>query len=139
MLTLYFLGALVIRLLSPMIYRRVSVKRFYFISIGASVCVFAMFLLIPKIPLPVQRILLVVTGLLQGVAVPSLQLLVTDTFADRTASASSAIVLGVSLSALIAPLVMGAIIESAGYLASMWFITVLLLLSVAVLATVKER
>ncbi len=139
MLTLYFLGALVIRLLSPMIYRRVSVKRFYYISVGASVCVFALFLLIPDMPVMLQRILLVVTGLLQGVAVPSLQLLVTDTFSDRTASASSAIVLGVSLSALIAPLVMGAIIEGAGYLASMWFITALLLLSVAVLATVKEK
>lgn len=139
MLTLYFLGALIIRLISPMIYKRVSAKRYYLVSIGASVLVFALFLLIPSAPLPLLMVLLVATGLLQGIAVPSLQLLVTDTFADRTASASSAIVLGVSLSALLAPVIMGAIIESAGYLAAMWFITVLLALSAVVLVTVRNR
>ena len=139
MLTLYFLGALVIRLISPAIYRRMPVKRYYLLSIGASVIVFAVFLLIPSQSLMLRRIMLVVTGLLQGIAVPSLQLLVTDTFADRTASASSAIVLGVSLSALLAPLIMGAIIESAGYMAAMWFITVALLLSALVLLTVRNR
>ena len=136
MLTLYFLGALVIRLISPAIYRHMPVKRYYLISIGASVAVFTVFLLIPSQSLMIRRILLIVTGLLQGIAVPSLQLLVTDAFADRTASASSAIVLGVSLSVLLAPLIMGAIIESAGYMLAMWFIIVLLLLSAAVLLTV---
>ncbi len=139
MLTLYFLGALIIRLISPVIYSRISAKMYYLISISASVAIFAVFLLLPAAPLLLLRLLLVVTGLLQGIAVPSLQLLVTDDFADRTASASSAIVLGVSLSALLAPVIMGAIIESSGYLASMWFITVLLALSVVVLATVKKR
>ncbi|MCR4607278.1 MAG: MFS transporter [Oscillospiraceae bacterium] len=139
MLTLYFLGALVIRLISPAIYRRMPVKRYYLLSIGASVIVFAVFLIIPSQSLMLRRIMLVVTGLLQGIAVPSLQLLVTDTFADRTASASSAIVLGVSLSALLAPLIMGAIIESAGYMAAMWFITAALLLSAVVLLTVRNR
>ena len=139
MLTLYFLGALVIRLISPAVYRRVSVKRYYLVSIGVSAAVFVVFLLIPSQSLMLRRILLVITGLLQGIAVPSLQLLVTDAFSDRTASASSAIVLGVSLSALLAPLIMGAIIESAGYMAAMWFITALLLLSAAVLLTVRNR
>lgn len=139
MLTLYFLGALVIRLISPAVYRRLSARTYYLLSISASVAVFAVFLLLPSAPLMLLRLLLIVTGLLQGIAVPSLQLLVTDDFADRTASASSAIVLGVSLSALLAPVIMGAIIESAGYLASMWFITVLLALSVVVLVTVKHK
>ena len=139
MLTLYFLGALIIRLISPAIYKRVSVKKYYLISILASAVVFSVFLIIPSAPRLLQWLLLVITGLLQGIAVPSLQLLVTDDFADRTASASSAIVLGVSLSALLAPLIMGAIIESAGYLTSMWFITSMLLLSAAVLATVRKR
>lgn len=138
MLTLYFLGALIIRLVSPAVYSRVPVKRYYLISIGTSVAVFTVFLLIPTQALMLRCILLVITGLLQGIAVPSLQLLVTDAFADRTASASSAIVLGVSLSALLAPLIMGAIIESAGYMVAMWFITVLLLLSAAVLASVRS-
>ena len=139
MLTLYFLGALVIRLLSPAIYRRVSVKRYFIISIGASVLVFAAFLLMPSMSVALQRILLIITGLLQGVAVPSLALLITDDFADRTASASSVIELGVALAALVSPLMMGAIIEVKGYLTSMWGITALLLLSVAVLATVKKK
>ncbi len=139
MLTLYFLGALVIRLISPAIYKRMPVKRYYLLSVGASVAVFVVFLLVPSQSLIIRRILLITTGLLQGIAVPSLQLLVTDDFADRTASASSAIVLGVSLSALLAPLIMGNIIESAGFMAAMWFITILLLLSAAVLLTVRNR
>lgn len=139
MLTLYFLGALVIRLISPAIYRRMSAKRYYLFSIGASVAVFVVFLLIPSQALLLRSALLIITGLLQGIAVPSLQLLVTDDFADRTASASSTIVLGVSLSALLAPVIMGAIIESAGYMTAMWFITVLLLLSCLVLLTVRNK
>ena len=139
MLTLYFLGALIIRLLSPAIYKRVSVKKYFLISVGASVLVFMLFLLVPSMSFGMQRVLLILTGLLQGVAVPSLALLITDDFADRTASASSVIELGVAAAALVSPLMMGAIIEKAGYLCSMWVITGLLFLSVGVLATVKKR
>ena len=139
MLTLYFLGALVIRLLSPAIYKHVPVKRYFLISVGASALVFMAFLLLPSMSITMQRVLLIITGLMQGVAVPSLALLITDDFSDRTASASSVIELGVALAALVAPLMMGSIIEASGYLASMWTITALLAISVLVLATVKKK
>ena len=139
MLSLYFFGALCIRFLSPLVLKKIAPKKFFLCSIGASVVIFSLLLLIPPMPITLQKILLVIIGLLQGAAIPTLQILCSDAFPDRTASASSAIGMGISLSTLIAPLAMGIIIEKSGYSASMWFVTALLLLSFIVLLTVKEK
>ena len=55
----------------------------------------AVLLLTPS--LAVQRVLLVLLGLLQGAEVPALVILCCETFPTRTASASSIIVLGVAV------------------------------------------
>lgn len=132
MLTLYFLGALAARFLSPLVYRRMSVKTFYVLSLSLSALVFLAFLFLP-LPFIVRCILLVLTGLLQGPAVPAQVILCCDTFPTRTASASSLVVLGISLASLVAPAAIGALIESVGYQLPMVLIAAAVLLSVGVL------
>ena len=88
---------------------------------------FAVLLLTPS--LAVQRVLLVLLGLLQGAEVPALVILCCETFPTRTASASSIIVLGVSLSALI---------EQVGYGIPLWGLTACLPLSAAVLLAIRR-
>ncbi|NCB30570.1 MAG: MFS transporter, partial [Clostridia bacterium] len=131
-LTLYFLGALGMRALSPLIYNRVSVRRFYLVSILCSAGIYLAFLLFPM-TLPAARGFLFAAGFLQGSAVPSMVILCCDAFPDRTASASSIVVLGVSLAALIIPALMGVLIEKAGYLPAMLLIVACLPLSVGII------
>ena len=136
MLTLFFLGALVVRMLSPLVYKRMPVRTFYLLTCFLSAGVFAVLLLTPS--LAVQRVLLVLLGLLQGAEVPALVILCCETFPTRTASASSIIVLGVSLSALIAPTVLGRLIEQVGYGIPLWGLTACLPLSAAVLLAIRR-
>ena len=136
MLTLFFLGALVVRMLSPLVYKRMPVRTFYLLTCFLSAGVFAVLLLTPS--LAVQRVLLVMLGLLQGAEVPALVILCCETFPTRTASASSIIVLGVSLSALIAPTVLGRLIEQVGYGIPLWGLTACLPLSAAVLLAIRR-
>lgn len=132
MLTLYFLGALAARFLSPLVYRKMRVKTFYVLSLSLSALVFLAFLFLP-LSFIVRCILLVLTGLLQGPAVPAQVILCCDTFPTRTASASSLVVLGISLASLVAPAAIGALIESVGYQFPMVLIAAAVLLSVGVL------
>lgn len=135
MLTLFFLGALLIRMLSPLVYKRMPVRTFYLLTCTISAAVFAALLLTPLVA--AQRMLLVLLGLLQGAEVPALVILCCETFPTRTASASSVIVLGVSLSALVVPTALGRLIEQIGYGIPLWGLTACLPLSAAVLLTIR--
>ena len=82
-----------------------------------------------------------VRDLLQGASIPSLVILCSDTFPERSASAASIIVLSVSLAALIAPSVMGAIIKTCQHLWAMVLILICLPVSIPLLllATKKKK
>ena len=131
MLTIYFLGCLIIRLLSPFVYKIVSVRKFYLIATTLSAFSFGAMMLVQ--PVVLKYILIFITGLLQGSAIPGMVVMCCDAFPKRTASASSIVVFGVSASSIIAPPVIGALIESAGYSVPMWGITACLIISVAIL------
>lgn len=137
-LTMYFLGALAMRFLSPILYKRMKVSTFYMLTIAVSSLLFLVFLMV-DLDFTGARIILTCMGLLQGAAIPSLVILCCDAFPERTASASSVIVLGVSLAALVAPVAMGALIQQAGYMLPMLLITACLPLSVAVTAVAVKR
>ena len=137
MLVIYFLGCLVIRLASPLVYKFLSVRRFYLIATTLSAVTFGCMLLTGS--MTAKYILIFLTGLLQGSAVPGMVVMCCNAFPERTASASSIVVFGVSVSALIAPPVLGWIIEQTGYTIPMWGICICLLLSVGVLLLTKEK
>ena len=137
MLTVYFLGCLIMRLISPIVYKFISVRKFYLLSITLSAFSFAGLLLVE--PITLKYILMFITGLLQGSAVPGLVVICCNAFPQRTASASSIVVFGVSASALIAPPVIGWIVEKAGFGIPMWGITACLIISVVILLFTKEK
>lgn len=137
MVTLYFAGALAIRFLSPVIYKKISVRNFYIFSIILSVGVFLVFLLVP-LPPAAAKAVIVLTGMLQGCSVPALVILCCEAFPERTASASSVIIFGISFATLIAPAVMGQLIRSYGNVLPMLVITVCVLFSVAALAPIER-
>lgn len=127
--TLYFLGSLIMRFLSPVMFKQFGVRKYYIASIILSAVVFPIFLFVPM-PLLARQTLIVLIGLLQGSAVPALVILCCDDFPERTASASSLFVLGVSLSSFIVPAVMGYLIKTAGNAIPMIMIIAFLVLSV---------
>lgn len=138
MATIYFLGALIMRLISPAIYKRISVQNFYVLTISISAVLFLGFLLLPCPPV-VVKILIFAIGLLQGASIPSMVILCSDSFPGRSASASSIIVLSVSLAALIAPSVMGTIMKAGHYQGAMFLILVCLPLSIPLLLLATKK
>ncbi len=108
--TAYFTGALVMRLLSPLAYAKLGVRRFYRGSLLTSAVLYVLFLLLPM-PYWAAAGVVGVMGLLQGATVPTLVIICCDAFPERTASASSIIVFGVSLASLVSPVLMGRIMQ----------------------------
>jgi len=137
MLVIYFLGCLIIRLLSPFVYKFMSVRKFYLAATALSAVTFGCLLISGSET--ARYIFIFLTGLLQGSAVPGMVVMCCNAFPQRTASASSIVVFSVSASALIAPPVIGWLIENTGYTVPMWGITACLLLSVGVLLLVKDQ
>lgn len=136
--TFYFLGALIMRLVSPMIYKKISVRNFFILTISASTVLFLLFLVLPFPPV-VAKAIIFIMGLLQGASVPALVILCSDAFPERSASASSVIVLSVSLAALVAPSVMGGIIKNGHHLGAMVLILVCLPLSIPLLLLATRK
>ena len=135
--TLYFLGALMMRLLAPVIFRKITVKNFYVITIAASAVFFALFLVL-RPELWAARIMIALIGFLQGASVPAMVILCSDAFPGRSASASSVIVLSVSLAAMVSPGLMGLIIRSGSYMGAMSMILICLPCSIPVLLAVSR-
>lgn len=113
-LTVYFAGALIMRLLSPIIFKFMTVERFFLGTVLSSAGVFALCFLYARTE-PVMIAFIAVAGLLQGASVPSLVLLCCDAFPERTASASAIVVLAVSLSSFIGPVLISSLIVALGY------------------------
>ena len=107
MVTAYFTGALV---LSPLAYAKLGVRRFYRGSLLTSAVLYVLFLLLPM-PYWAVAGVIGVMGLPQGATVPTLVIICCDAFPERTASASSIIVFGVSLASLVSPVLMGRIMQ----------------------------
>lgn len=140
MLTAYFGGMLVIRFISPLIYKKMTVSGFYILSNLLSIGVFALcFLLQPEKPLMLGLVTL--GGVLQGTSVPALVILCCEAFPKRTASASALVVIGVSMASFVAPAALGWLIESFGYVLPLLFSTVCVAISslLVFLATRDKR
>lgn len=136
MVTVFFLGALIMRLLSPLAYAKIGPRRFYRGALLSSAVLFLAFLLVPM-PDWAAALIIGVMGLLQGATVPTLVIICCDAFPQRTASATSIVVFGVSLASMVSPAAMGAVIASAGAQAAMLSVTACIV--VAALALPRQR
>lgn len=137
MVTLYFLGALVMRFLSPLVYKKISVRSFYILSLLCSGVLFLLFLFVSLSPAAVN-VVLIAMGLLQGASIPALIILCCDAFPERSASASSIVVLGMCLSSMLIPPLMGALMKGFGPLVPMLVITACLFFSVLPLLPIEK-
>ena len=125
-----------LRLLSPLVYTKIAPRYFYRGALLSSAALFLVFLLVPM-PDWAAAAITGVMGLLQGATVPTLVIICCDVFPERTASATSIVVFGVSLASMTSPAAMGAVIASAGAQAAMLSVTACTV--VAALALPRRR
>ena len=130
MSTVFFLGALLMRFVSPVIFRRVPVRRFYIVSgILSAVCMTAAFLTDAALTALIVAFVFA-GGFLQGAHVIALVMISCSEFPDRTASASAITVLAFNLAAMIMPAVIGLIAEKIGFMIPMLILAFCMLCSV---------
>jgi len=136
-ITLYFLGILVIRLITSAIYKKISIQKFHYLSMVAFTIVF-LIIIIFKTPFILTCILIFIAGACCGAVLPGFILLSSDAFPERSASASSTIIIGIVIGSLILPVGLGALIEGIGYLAAIAIFSVGPLLSAVVLFIIEK-
>ncbi len=138
MSTIFFLGALLMRFVSPLIFRRMAIEKFYILSgIASAVCMSAAFL--PGLVFtPMIVVFVFAGGFLQGAHVIALVMISCDEFPKRTASASAITVLAFNLAAMAVPLLVGFLAEKAGFLIPMYFLALCMIGSVMLIGVVKK-
>lgn len=132
MATVFFMGALVMRFLSPVVFKRLSVNKFYILSgILSTVCMAAAFMIGYA---PVTTVLVFAGGFFQGALVVALVIISCNEFPNRTASASAITVIAFNLAAMVVPLIIGAMAESLGFSFPMLILLVCLVCSVLIIS-----
>jgi fucose permease len=133
MSTVFFLGALLMRFISPLFFRRMQAERFYAVSgILSAACMSAAFTLGPALKLLIV-FLVFAGGFLQGANTIALVMISCNRFPGRTASASAVTVLAFNLSALTMPLFIGYLAERIGFMLPMYLLALCMAASVLVI------
>lgn len=127
LISAYFTGSLIMRLLSPEFFRKFSISGFYSVTgiLTALILAAAFFIDFPA----VYPFFLICGGFLQGGMVPAFMIIASNSFPQRQSSSAAIFVIAVSLSGLLIPLLMGSLIEIFSFRASLLFIVFCLLLS----------
>ena len=136
-LTMFFVGSLVMRFCGPLILKKINPHTFYiiFTLIAASLATAA--LLVNNVTIMI--VLLVCSGFMQGSNVALLVLMCTSAFPQRIASASAVPFMAASISSMTAPLWMGAIAEQIGFQIPLLMICAMLALSVVPILLTKAK
>ena len=120
------------RFLSPVVFKRLSVNKFYILSgILSTVCMAAAFMIGYA---PVTTVLVFAGGFFQGALVVALVIISCNEFPNRTASASAITVIAFNLAAMVVPLIIGAMAESLGFSFPMLILLVCLVCSVLIIS-----
>ena len=114
MVTAFYLGTLVMRFLGPLFFRKLTPHQVYSYFGWVSVALMLAALFAGNVTL--MLILIVVSGFFQGSNVASFILICTEAFPERTASASALCYIAVGIGFLSAPLWMGALSDTTGFL-----------------------
>ena len=113
MLTVFFAGALPMRMLGPLFLRRFSARVIFWAFGLASAALMLAALLTGNIA--AMFALVAASGFMQGSSAPVFILICCETFPDRTASASSICTISAGVATLTAPLWMGGLSEHTGF------------------------
>lgn len=138
LISAYFSGSLLMRLLSPTLFRKKSIFTFYsFTGMLTSLSLAAAFLSGYSSLYPV---FLICGGFLQGGMVPAFMIIVSNIFPKRQSSSAAIFVIAVSLAGLFIPILMGGIIEYFSYRTAMIFIIICLFSSSVLMKfTIKSK
>lgn len=133
----FFLGALIMRFLSPLLFLRMKHRRVFLLSSALSaLCMLGAALAAqPSVILP----LVVLSGFFQGTVVICLVMMCCAAFPNDTAGASSLAVLAGTLGMFIAPYIMGMFSSRASFRASMLFAVACLLIAFVLAAATREK
>lgn len=135
-ISLYFSCALIMRLVSTLILKKMPVKNYYFISgLSASICLITG---LCSHNITVYTIMLLLTGFFSGGLVPSYMIIVTDEYPARQSSSTSIFVFAVCISNLFAP-IFGKIIENGTRDAAMYLIGACLLVSAVLIGSERKN
>ncbi|MEG2882423.1 MAG: MFS transporter, partial [Christensenella sp.] len=112
MLTLFYIGSLVMRLFGPLIFRKLSPQRVYItFSIASILCMLGA---VNIAAAPIAMLLTVLGGAFCSLNVVSIVMISTALFPTRKASAASLAVFAYNIGGMAAPIIVGALAESAG-------------------------
>lgn len=129
--TIFFMGALLMRFLSPIIFKLMSVNKFYILSgLLSAICMAGAFI---AGSIPLIFILVFAGGFFQGAMVIALVIMSCNEFPTRTASASAITVIAYNLAAMVVPLLIGLIAETSGFVIPMFILISCLLCSIFVI------
>lgn len=114
MLTLYYVGTLAMRLLGPLIFRKIQPQRVYVLfSIISIACMFGAVNVTSQ---PAAMVLTTLGGAFCALNVVSVVMISTALFPTRKASATSLAVFAYNIGGMTAPVLVGAIAETSGLL-----------------------
>ena len=114
MVTAFYLGTLVMRFLGPLFLRKLSPYQLFSYFGWVSVALMLAALFAGNVTL--MLILIAISGFFQGSNVATFILICTEAFPERTASASALCYIAVGIGFLSAPLWMGALSDTTGFL-----------------------
>ena len=136
-LTALFGGMLVMRLLTPLILRKISAHNLYVVfGLASAACMIAL-LFIDNIPL--MFVLVTACGFFQGSHAATLVLMCCEAFPERTASATSIYLIGGGIASITAPLWMGIMAEHTGFFLPMFLISCAMLISAIMIFFMDRR
>lgn len=137
LMTVMFCANLIMRFLAPAVFKRVSIRKAFILFCALAAMSAAGCFIVKNATL--AFILMPMASFFSGVASPGLILISSRVFPTRTASASSAVLMSISVSALTLPYLMGLIAEKVGFQVSIFTIVITLALSVVVMALFKDQ
>ncbi|NLJ40141.1 MAG: MFS transporter, partial [Clostridiales bacterium] len=128
MATVFFLGALVMRFLAPILFKKMALEKYYSIfALLSAICTAVAFAVASA---PLITFLIFMGGFFQGALIVAFVIICCREFPERTASASSLSVIAFNLSAMVMPVAVGAMAETKGFSLPMYLLVIGLVISI---------
>lgn len=112
MLTLFYVGILAMRIVSPLIFKKIQPQKVFVLFSVVSIVL--MLIAINAQSIPVAMVFTILGGAFQSLNVVSVIMIATELFPSRKASASSLAVFSYNIGGMIAPVAVGVMAETMG-------------------------
>lgn len=135
--TFFYIGLLAMRIATPFILKKMSVRStFILFTIASVACIVAASLVTSVTAI---MVLSCIAGFLQGSQTVVMLIVANEKFPTRTASASSAVLLGIYISGIVAPMLSGQLAVNVGYYIPFYLLCVCALASMIFLVLLTRK